>query len=286
MENTHNIATMEELPIQVQNGFKQVLKDHKSYYHKDHYIGYSSPREGSESLLYVTYHHELSDIDKQILEIYAANVTVTYENLLMREDVQETQKELVYMLGEAVEQRSKETGAHVKRVAQISQLLAIAYGLPEREAELIKFASPLHDVGKVGIPDSILNKPGKHTPEEWEIMQTHALIGEEILAKSDKRILQLGSIIAGQHHEKWNGKGYPRGLKGEEIHIAGRITALADVFDALGSKRCYKDAWPIEKIIAIIKEERGEQFEPRLVDLFEENIEALLEIRENFPDSY
>ena len=204
----------------------------------------------------------------------------------MREDVQETQKELVYMLGEAVEQRSKETGAHVKRVAQISQLLAIAYGLPEREAELIKFASPLHDVGKVGIPDSILNKPGKHTPEEWEIMQTHALIGEEILAKSDKRILQLGSIIAGQHHEKWNGKGYPRGLKGEEIHIAGRITALADVFDALGSKRCYKDAWPIEKIIAIIKEERGEQFEPRLVDLFEENIEALLEIRENFPDSY
>ncbi len=96
MENTHNIATMEELPIQVQNGFKQVLKDHKSYYHKDHYIGYSSPREGSESLLYVTYHHELSDIDKQILEIYAANVTVTYENLLMREDVQETQKELIY----------------------------------------------------------------------------------------------------------------------------------------------------------------------------------------------
>ena len=117
-------------------------------------------------------------------------------------------------------------------------------------------------------------------------MQTHAMIGEEILAKSDKRILQLGSIIAGQHHEKWNGNGYPRGLKGEEIHIAGRITALADVFDALGSKRCYKDAWPIEKIIAIIKEERGEQFEPKLVDLFEENIEALIAIREAFPDSY
>lgn len=286
METAHNIASIEDLPAQVQEGFKEVLADHKSHYHKDYYIGYFSTQKGSESLLYVTYHHELSELDKQLLEIYAANVAVTYENLLMRDDIQETQKELVYMLGEAVEQRSKETGAHVKRVAQISELLASAYGLPEQEVELIKLASPLHDVGKVGIPDSILNKPGKHTPEEWEIMKTHAMIGEEILAKSDKRILQLGSIIAGQHHEKWDGNGYPRGLKGEDIHIAGRITALADVFDALGSKRCYKEAWPIEKIIAIIKDEKGKQFEPRLVDIFEENIDALVTIRENFPDSY
>jgi response regulator RpfG family c-di-GMP phosphodiesterase len=286
METTHTVTSLEELPLQVQEGFKEVLSDHKSHYHKDYYIGYFSTQKGSESLLYVTYHHELSELDKQLLEIYAANVAVTYENLLMRDDIQETQKELVYMLGEAVEQRSKETGAHVKRVAQISQLLAGAYGLPEQETELIKLASPLHDVGKVGIPDSILNKPGKHTPEEWEVMKTHAMIGEEILAKSDKRILQLGSIIAGQHHEKWDGNGYPRGLKGEDIHIAGRITALADVFDALGSKRCYKEAWPIEKIIAIIKEERGKQFEPKLVDLFEENIDALVEIRKKFPDSY
>lgn len=286
MGGTHSIASMEDLPPQVQEGFKEVLADHKSHYHKDYYIGYFSTQKGSESLLYVTFHHELSELDKQLLEIYAANVAVTYENLLMRDDIQETQKELVYMLGEAVEQRSKETGAHVKRVAQISQLLAIAYGLPEQEAELIKLASPLHDVGKVAIPDSILNKPGKHTPEEWEIMQTHAMIGEEILAKSDKRILQLGSIIAGQHHEKWDGNGYPRGLKGEDIHVAGRITALADVFDALGSKRCYKEAWPIEKIIAIIKDEKGKQFEPKLVEIFEENIDALVEIREKFPDSY
>jgi len=286
METSHTLTSLEELPDQVQQGFREVLADHKSHYHKDYYIGYFSTQKGSESLLYVTFLHELTELDKQLLEIYAANVAITYENLLMRDDIQETQKELVYMLGEAVEQRSKETGAHVKRVAQISQLLATAYGLPEQESELIKLASPLHDVGKVGIPDSILNKPGKHTPEEWEIMKTHAMIGEEILAKSDKRILQLGSIIAGQHHEKWDGNGYPRGLKGEEIHVAGRITALADVFDALGSKRCYKDAWPIEKIIAIIKDEKGKQFEPKLVDLFVENIDALVAIREAFPDNY
>lgn len=286
MRTNDSIKHLEDLPEKVRDGFKKVLQSQQSYYHDDYYIGYFSSQKGSESLLYVTFHNELSALDKQLLEIYAANVAITYENLLMRDDIQETQKELVYMLGEAVEQRSKETGAHVKRVAQISELLATAYGLSEEEAKLIKLASPLHDVGKVGIPDSILNKPGKHTPEEWGVMQTHALIGEEILAKSDKRILQLGSIIAGQHHEKWNGKGYPRGLKGEEIHIAGRITALADVFDALGSKRCYKDAWPIKDIIAIIKEERGEQFDPRLVDLFEENIDALVAIREKFPDSH
>lgn len=286
MQTHDSITHLEELPEKVREGFKKVLQNQQSYYHDDYYIGYFSSQKGSESLLYVTFHHELSALDKQLLEIYAANVAITYENLLMRDDIQETQKELVYMLGEAVEQRSKETGAHVKRVAQISQLLAIAYGLTEEEAKLIKLASPLHDVGKVGIPDSILNKPGKHTPEEWGVMQTHALIGEEILAKSDKRILQLGSIIAGQHHEKWNGKGYPRGLKGEEIHIAGRITALADVFDALGSKRCYKDAWPVGDIIAVIKEERGEQFDPTLVDLFEENIDALVAIREKFPDGH
>jgi response regulator RpfG family c-di-GMP phosphodiesterase len=286
MQTNDAIKSFEDLPPKIRDGFKKVLQSQQSYYHDDYYFGYFSSQKGSESLLYVTFHNELSALDKQLLEIYAANVAISYENLLMRDDIQETQKELVYMLGEAVEQRSKETGAHVKRVAQISQLLASAYGLSEEEAKLIKLASPLHDVGKVGIPDSILNKPGKHTAEEWEIMQTHALIGEEILAKSDKRILQLGSIIAGQHHEKWNGKGYPRGLKGEEIHIAGRITALADVFDALGSKRCYKEAWPIEDIVAVIKEERGEQFDPRLVDLIEENIDALVAIRENFPDSH
>jgi len=278
-------ASLEELPPQISQGFKSVLNQHHSQYFDDHYIGYFSTQKGSESLLYVSLHNELSDLDKQLLEIYAANVAITYENLLMRDDIQETQKELVYMLGEAVEQRSKETGAHVRRVAQISRLLALKYGLPEEEAELIKLASPLHDVGKVGIPDSILNKPGKHTPEEWEIMVTHALIGEEILAKSDKRILQLGSIIAGQHHEKWNGKGYPRGLAGEDIHIAGRITALADVFDALGSKRCYKEPWPLDKITAIIQEERGQHFDPKLVDLLMDNIDEIAAIREEFPDS-
>lgn len=202
----------------------------------------------------------------------------------MREDILETQRELVYVLGEAVEQRSKETGAHVKRVAKISRLLAEEYGLSEAEAELIKLASPLHDVGKVAIPDKILNKPGKHDAEEWEIMKSHAAIGKDILSKSDRRILQLGAIIAGQHHEHWNGQGYPEGLKEEEIHIAGRITALADVFDALGSERCYKEAWPLEKALTLIEQQSGKQFDPDLVRILLDNIDRVAQIREQFPD--
>ena len=188
------------------------------------------------------------------------------------------------MLSEAVEQRSKETGAHVKRISYICRFLALKYGLSEMEADAIQLASPLHDVGKVAIPDAVLNKKGKHTPEEWEIMKTHASIGQEMLGKSDRKILKLGAIIAGQHHEKWDGSGYPSGLKGMEIDVAARICALADVYDALGSHRCYKKAWDIDDIIEFIQAQSGTHFEPRLVELFNENISELKKIREMFPD--
>lgn len=284
MQEFSDMDSFDTMPDFIREGFEQAMKEHRSQYYDDYYIGYFASERGSESLLYVKYHREPSALDKQLLEIYATNVAITYENLLMREDIVETQRELVYMLGEAVEQRSKETGAHVKRVAKISQQLALAYGLSVEEAELIKLASPLHDVGKVAIPDIILNKPGKHDAQEWEIMKSHATIGHDILAKSERKILQLGAIIAGQHHERWDGSGYPQGLKGEDIHIAGRITALADVFDALGSKRCYKEAWQLEDIVSLIQAESGKHFDPKLVDLLMENIEEVSALRERFPD--
>lgn len=284
MQEFTDMDSFASMPDYIRTGFETAMEQQCSQYYDNYYIGYFASERGSESLLYVQYHQEPSPLDKQLLEIYATSVAITYENLLMREDILETQRELVYMLGEAVEQRSKETGAHVKRVAKISRLLAEEYGLSEAEAELIKLASPLHDVGKVAIPDQVLNKPGKHDAGEWEIMKSHASIGKDILSKSDRRILQLGAIIAGQHHEHWNGKGYPQGLKAEEIHIAGRITALADVFDALGSKRCYKEAWPLEKTLALIEEQSGEQFDPELVRILLDNIDRIADIREQFPD--
>ena len=284
MQEFCDMDSFESMPDFIRKGFEEAMNTHHSQYYDDYYIGYFTSERGSESLLYVKYHNEPSPLDKQLLEIYATNVAITYENLLMREDILETQRELVYMLGEAVEQRSKETGAHVKRVAKVSELLAEAYGLSETEAELIKLASPLHDIGKVAIPDEVLHKPGKLSGEEWETMKTHAAIGRDILGKSERKILQLGAIIAGQHHERWDGNGYPNGLENEAIHIAGRITALADVFDALGSKRCYKEPWDVDEIVRLIEEESGKHFDPKLVELLLENLDEIMAIRKQFPD--
>lgn len=203
---------------------------------------------------------------------------------LLNEEIIDTQKEVVFRLGAIAEARSKETGMHVKRVAEYSKLLALYYGLSANEAEIVKMASPMHDIGKVAIPDSILNKPGKFTPEEFEIMKSHSQIGYEMLKNSNKTILKAAAIIAHQHQEKYDGSGYPQALSGEDIHIYGRITAVADVFDALGSERVYKKAWDDEKIFNLFKEERGKHFDPVLVDLFFKNLDEFLKIRDEFKD--
>jgi response regulator RpfG family c-di-GMP phosphodiesterase len=274
----------QHIPDEIMSLFKEALTQKASLHKGNDFVGYFATRSGSENLLYVSNIAQMSELDHNLLEIFSNSVAIAYENLLLRDEIEDTQRELVYLLGEAVEKRSKETGGHVKRVAKISQILASKAGMDETYAELIKHAAPLHDVGKIAIPDAILNKPGKHTPEEWQVMQTHAQVGYEILSQSDKRILQLGATIAQQHHEKWDGTGYPGGLAAEEIDIAGRIVALADVFDALGSKRCYKEAWPLEKIVALIKDESGRQFDPKLVNLLLENLDEIAALRESYPD--
>jgi len=199
-------------------------------------------------------------------------------------EIENTQKEVVFTMGAIGESRSKETGHHVKRVAEYSLVLAQLAGLKQKECELLRQASPMHDIGKVGIPDSILHKPGKLDEKEWKIMKTHSKLGYNMLKHSQRDILKTAAIVAHEHHEKWNGKGYPKGLAGEKIHIYGRITAIADVFDALGSDRCYKKAWKLDKIIELFQEERGQSFDPNLVDLFLGNIEKFLEIRSKYID--
>ncbi len=280
----HQLSESEQLPSLVNDRLEQALQRKRSIYAEDYFIGYFTTKRGTENLLYVAQDQNLAPMQHNLLEFFANNIAVAHENLKLREVIKESQKELSYVIGEAVEMRSKETGSHVKRVAHFSYLLACKYGLSEYEAEMIKLASPLHDVGKVGIPDNVLNKPGKHDADEWKVMQTHARIGFDMLRRTDNPILQLGATIAHQHHEKWNGKGYPGNLKKEEIHIAGRITALADVFDALGSKRCYKEAWPSEEILNLISQERGEHFDPELVDILLNNIEEFSAIRAAYPD--
>ena len=204
----------------------------------------------------------------------------------LQKEIEDTQKEVVFTMGAIGESRSKETGNHVKRVADYTKLFALYYGLDEREAEMLKQASPMHDIGKVAIPDAVLNKPGRFDEAERIIMNTHAQIGFDMLCMSERELLKTAATVAYEHHEKWDGTGYPRGLAAEDIHLYGRITAIADVFDALGSDRCYKKAWNDEKIFGLLKEERGRHFDPKLVDIFFDHLDEFLAIREKFKDVF
>jgi len=219
--------------------------------------------------------------NNEIVEYISLRTNITKE-IELREDIIATQREVLYTLGELGEWRSKETGEHVNRVALISELIAHAYGCKEEDVELLKMASPMHDIGKVIISDAILLKPGKLTDEEFETMKKHTVYGWEIFNKSKHILLKTSALIAHEHHEKWDGSGYPRGLKGEDIHIFGRITSIADVFDALSHDRIYKKAWEHKKVIDFIKAESSKSFEPKLVDLFLENIDKIIKIKEQY----
>lgn len=199
-------------------------------------------------------------------------------------DLKNAQEETINRLSIASEFRDEETGAHIQRMSHYCELLAQKAGLEPDRCELIRMASPLHDVGKIGIADRILQKPGRHTPEEFAEMKRHAEIGYNILAGSGTELLDAASLIAWTHHEKWNGAGYPRGLKGKEIPMEGRICSIADVFDALTSERCYKEAFSVEKSIGIMSDGRGTHFDPELFDIFIGNLDAVLAIRAQFPD--
>jgi hypothetical protein len=229
---------------------------------------------------------KFTEADMRYIMLASVYTAESIETSLLYEEVDATQKEVVYILGETGECRSKETGNHVKRVAEYSRILALAYGMDDEEAELLKDASPMHDIGKIAIPDAVLNKPGRFDEAERKIMDSHPDLGYNILKNSERKLLRAAAIVAHQHHERWDGKGYPKGLKGEEIHIYGRITAIADVFDALGSDRVYKKAWEDEKIFDYFKEERGKQFDPKLIDLFFKHLDMMLGVRETFRDVF
>jgi len=202
----------------------------------------------------------------------------------LNEEIWQTQHEMLSLLGEVGETRSQETGNHVRRVAIYAKILGELYGIGEEENRLLYSASPMHDIGKIGIPDAILLKPGKLEPDEYDVMKTHSTIGYDILKKSSRPLLKAAAIIAHEHHEKWDGSGYPNALSGSDIHIYGRITALADVFDALSCERVYKKAWPMEKIIEFVLNERGKHFDPDLVDMFMENIDRFKEVAAKYQD--
>ena len=203
----------------------------------------------------------------------------TAEILTLNREVIETQLDLLSTLGEVIESRSHDTANHVRRVAAYSVLLGEKYGLSREDLLLLEAASPMHDIGKIGIPDAILNKPDRLTPEEYEVIKHHTVIGQHILRVSDRKLFASARTIALQHHERWDGTGYPCGLQGEEISIMARISALADVYDALSMGRVYKLPWPQEKVLQFIQQQRGTMFDPRVVDLFFQHLDELEAIK-------
>lgn len=236
-------------------------------------------------------HHELILRVRNTLQLQLAQQMLfdekDYLDSLVRERTEElhhTRLEVVQRLGMAAEYRDEETGNHILRMSHMCQLMAQAIGWDEDECDLILNASPMHDIGKIGIPDAVLLKPGKLDTDEWEIMRSHTTIGGKLLDGDGSTLMKMARDIALTHHEKWDGSGYPAGLSGDSIPIAGRIAAVADVFDALTSERPYKKAWSVEDAVSLIKDNSGKHFDPELVSVFVTLLPEVIKIREKFSE--
>lgn len=202
--------------------------------------------------------------------IVASHLAETFERRRVARELRDTQLEIIRRLGAAVESRDQETGDHISRMSRLCHRLALVMGMPRAEADRLRHASAMHDIGKIGIPDRILQKPGKLDPDEWEVMKGHTTIGAAILGGSNAPLIQMAETIARTHHERWDGSGYPAGLSGVDIPLIGRIVAICDVFDALLSERPYKHAWTLDDALAEIRAQSGRHFDPQLVDPFEQ----------------
>jgi putative nucleotidyltransferase with HDIG domain len=272
------------LPKRLVDSVHKAFDRKQNLFADDHYVLYFSDSHSTESLLYVGETPRLREVDLGLVELFCTNVSIAFENLHLNRELFESQLEMVYLLAGAAETRSRETANHVRRVGLIAELIGRHCGMDDQQASMLRFAAPLHDIGKIGIPDAILNKPGAHTPEESVIMRTHAELGAQMLATSKRPLMQLAAKIASEHHENWDGSGYPNSLKGDSIGLAGRIVALADVYDALGSNRCYKRAWGTEEVQAFIRGQAGRKFDPGLIDVLFRVWDEAEAIRKQLPD--
>jgi response regulator RpfG family c-di-GMP phosphodiesterase len=269
---------------QVRQLIGRACRDKANQYGERHFIAYFHSRSGSDSVLYLASPGPMRIEDVDLVNLFCRNISIALENRYLEEQKEQAQAEMVVALSEAIEARSRETGNHVRRVAEYSRLLAELSGLGDDTAHLLFLAAPLHDAGKIAIPDAILNKPGSHTETETELMRSHAELGRQMFADRDSPVLKAAAIVAGEHHERWDGMGYPNGFRGEQIHIFGRITALADVFDALTHQRCYKEAWPLRRTLQYLIEERGRRFDPELVDVFMQHLDRFIDIYNRLSD--
>jgi len=250
----------------------------------DIFVGYYPSRTPKVTLLALKGVGQIDEIDLQLLKVFSSSIAVAFDNILLNQEVLDTQGELIHRMGDAVESRSDEVGFHVKRMSELSHRLALAYGLSAEEADIVRRAAPMHDIGKIATPDAVLLKKSGLTAEEWLVMRRHPELGHSILAGSKRPVIAAAATIAHQHHEKLDGSGYPQGLKGDAIHLYARLIAVADVFDALSHARCYKPAWPLEDVLKYMQEVSGSHLDPRIVQLLMENLDHALTINQRYAD--
>lgn len=272
----HNIVRSEETsPLEFKKMWKTIAN-------KKVWKGIIKNKRKDDSYYYVdTTVIPILDSEKNIKEYIAIRKDIT-QMIQLNHKLQSSQEEILTRMGMIAETKSKETGHHVRRVAEYCKIIAAGLKLKEKDIELLYSASALHDIGKVGVPDDVLHKPGRLTNDEFEVMKNHAKHGYDMLKDSKNEIIKTGAIIALEHHEKYDGSGYPKALRGETIHIFARITALADVFDALGEPRSYKKAWELKEILDFIEDQKGKHFDPKIVEIFFKHIDEILFIRKRF----
>lgn len=250
---------------------------------RDRYI-YTNVDFPHHGYVYIDNIGGMSKIEREMLEVYVHHISLIYNTMSLKHEIFDTQREIIMTLGEIIETKSNETAYHVKRVAEFACLFAKYLSMDRKTIEGIRLAAPMHDIGKIGIAEHILKKPGKLSVKEYEIVKTHTTIGWKILAKSERHAFKLASTIALEHHERWDGRGYPHGKKGEEIHIASRITTISDIIDALSHKRTYKKAWSFNKVHGYINKQSGRIVDPQLVKIFNDHMDEFYSIHQKFPD--
>ena len=266
---------------------KRAFAEKGSFFYSDACLIELNNAEGRDGLLYIEgCLRGFDDVDHNLVEVFVSNAAIAMGNLFLNQEIELTQREVLYTLGEFAECRSKEVSRHVARVSKLTALIGKKLGLDNEACDMLQLAAAMHDIGKIAISSELLEKPGPLSDEEWLIVQDHCQFGYKLLSRAKRPLLQLAAIIAHQHHERWDGTGYPQGLSGENIHLYGRIVAIADVFDALGNSRVYKEAWSLEQIIEYFQQQRGRHFDPKLTDLLLDNIEEFTGLREVYSDEH
>lgn len=276
-------SDIEMLPAHEKSLFEDALQLKHNFHNDCYYVSYHHSERGFDTICAFETNHKLDQQEVNLIDLFIKNVLLSYENLLLLHAYEETQELAITLLGGTMESHSKETGGHVVRVGLFAALLAKLAGQDKFFCERIRLAAQLHDVGKVGVPDHVLKKEGPLTPGEWEQMKLHVVKGWDILSGLDNDIIKMASNLVLDHHEYWDGSGYPNGKKALDISIEGRITAIADVFDALSSKRCYKEAWPLDEARKEIENGADKQFDPNLCQLFLNNFDQFLVIYKKYP---